>query len=142
MSTTLRRQVGWYTLLAPLLLLGKRKLPPPRLTSTFPTALTAPPTRHCSSKRRSSKESASAGSFTSVGGAQWHMGYGSPSPGRQTPEQIRRLRDCLLISVARWPYQVWGENGTHLLHGMITHDSHECIFRRRSQTWLVRSNHS
>ena len=45
-------------------------------------------TRHCSSKRRSSKESASAGSFTVAGGTQWQRGYGSPSPGRQTPEQV------------------------------------------------------
>ena len=72
----------------PLLLLGKRKVQPPRLTSTFSTAFTATPTRHCSSKRRSSKDSASAGSFTSAGGAQWQRGYGSPSPGRQTPEQV------------------------------------------------------
>ena len=71
-----------------LLLLDKRKLEPPRLTSTFSTAFTATPTRHCSSKRRSSKKSASAGSFTGAGGAQWQRGYGSPSPGRQTPEQV------------------------------------------------------
>ena len=50
-----------------VLLLGKRKLPPPRLTSMYSIALTVTPTRHCSSKRRSSKESASAGSFTSAG---------------------------------------------------------------------------
>ena len=68
----------------PLLLLGKRKLPPPRLTSTFSTVRTSAPTRHCSSKRRISKESATAGSFICVGGTQWQSGYGSPSPGRRT----------------------------------------------------------
>ena len=72
----------------PLLLLGKRKFQPPRLTSTFSTALTTTPTRHCSSKRRSSKESASAGSFTNVGGAQWQRDSGSQPPGRRTPEQV------------------------------------------------------
>ena len=61
-------------------------------------------------------------------GAQWQKTYGSSSPGRRTPEQIRSLRGCLLISVGRWPYQVSGENSTHLLCGMITHDSHECTF--------------
>ena len=71
MGTALRRQVGWQTLLVPLFLLGKRKLQPPRLTTTFSTAFTATPTRHCSSKRRSTKESTSARSFTSTGDAQW-----------------------------------------------------------------------
>ena len=61
-------------------------------------------------------------------GVQWQRGYRSPSPGRRTPEQIRSFRGCLLISVGRWPYQVSGENGTHLLCGVITHDSHECTF--------------
>ena len=47
----------------------------------FSTALTATPTRHYSRKRRSSKESASAGSFTSAGDAQWQRDYGSLLPG-------------------------------------------------------------
>ena len=92
----------------------KRKLPPPLLTSTFSTALTATPTRHCSSRRRSSKKSASTGSFTRAGGTQWQRGSGSPSRGRRTPEKVRTLREYLLISVGRWSYQVSGENGTHL----------------------------
>ena len=34
---------------------------------------------------------------TSVGGVQWRRGYGSPSQGRRTPEQIRSCSGCLLI---------------------------------------------
>ena len=32
----------------------------------------------------------------SAGGVQWRRGYESPSPGRRTPEQIRRYSGCLL----------------------------------------------
>ena len=46
-------------------------------------------------------------------------GLRKPIARSRTPEQIRNLRGCLLISVGRWPHQVWGENGTHLLCGMI-----------------------
>ena len=39
-------------------------------------------------KRRSNKESTSAGYFTSAGGVKWRRDYGSPSPGRRTAEQV------------------------------------------------------
>ena len=45
-------------------------------------------TRGCSRKWWSSKESTSAGNFTSAGGVRWRRGYGSPSTGLRTPEQI------------------------------------------------------
>ena len=67
---------------------GQAKSSTPSTGITFSTAFTATPTWHSSSKRRSSKEPASAGSFTSAGGAQWQRSYGSPSSGRRTPEQV------------------------------------------------------
>ena len=34
------------------------------------------------------QESTSARNSTNTGGVQWRRGYGSPSPGRRTPEQV------------------------------------------------------
>ena len=72
------------------------------LRSTPPTALTATHTRCCSRKRRSSKDSTSAGNPTSAGGVQWRRGYESLSPvdahQSRYPLPLPRLRsNCPLL---------------------------------------------
>ena len=70
------------------LLLGKRKLLSPPLTSTPFTVLPAVHTRCCSRRQRSSNKSSSAGSSSSAKGVQWPRNYENPSSGPRIPEQI------------------------------------------------------
>ena len=77
---------------------GKAKAPPTPININIlhcTCGHTHEVTRYYSRKRRHSKESLTAGNFTSAGDVRWQRGCGSPSRGRRTPEQLRSYRELL-----------------------------------------------